>query len=894
MPTFVEKSNCRGVAPESMRSSRHVLRPHIIGELLRDRGVPRLLVAPTGYGKSTVAFEYAQLIFGFEHVFWLHCDSPCFLRDLDARSLAGLILDADPEAKLVVCDDIPSLDLDRVELFSGFLRELEDSGCEAIATCIPSCDGLVSSLRNAIVVDACELLLTDEEIGVEDARGNSQARDMALAGDCSRAAAMLWSPSGADSVVEGIKREELPASMRLLVLGILLLGDGSLSSLSRFADARTLADDLAFLERRYPYLGIDIAHSSFNAIDVTCEALRGRGRLSLSGLAPGSACKDADALVYAIADALLDGNSALRASAFLLEFASKAQACRWLLNNGWRLVMDGDMLAVLRLAGSVRVEMADARLSLDVLCAWALYGIGDDESLLAVRRRMLASPSGEWGLRCACAIIGCTGFAPDEAVRTRELIEVGMSMSRCDSDASKEMLASSPIDWECLFGACARLLELVYTPPVAGDAPSRLLEHLQSLLSVPANPQAFAAGCLVAAWSLRWALGAADERSGDSGSRCASDGWRGLAETLKHALEDDACTAGVDDGIEHGSLPRWVWHECALAVDAASASLPDASLAALSPSCGALLRSGSAELSQQLTEHRRDVAEHERVASEKLLTLPDSPLYDKAMRASAGNLRSAIPLLHISLFGGFDAYVGDDASGSRILSRKKAKITLAMLVLSKGREVSRERMTEVLWPDSTFESRQRNFYVVWSDLRRALMVDSSCPYLIRTQTGYRIDRRHVTSDLDGFDRLCHDLFFGDDDASTWRGMFDKVSGDYSEDLLPGMVDNRYINSMRQRLRTQLVDGLVSASVRMRAVGEHHGAIWLAREALRRDPSREDAYIAMMEAQLCADQRGSALETYFDCRRSLSEGLGIDPSPKIMEIYRSIIESEEVF
>ena len=75
-------------------------------------------------------------------------------------------------------------------------------------------------------------------------------------------------------------------------------------------------------------------------------------------------------------------------------------------------------------------------------------------------------------------------------------------------------------------------------------------------------------------------------------------------------------------------------------------------------------------------------------------------------------------------------------------------------------------------------------------------------------------------------------------------------------------------------------------------GETRGALWFARSALNRDPTREDAYAAQMEAQIAAEQRGLALETYFACRRYLAEELGIDPSPRIVNLYRTIIETEE--
>ena len=64
-------------------------------------------------------------------------------------------------------------------------------------------------------------------------------------------------------------------------------------------------------------------------------------------------------------------------------------------------------------------------------------------------------------------------------------------------------------------------------------------------------------------------------------------------------------------------------------------------------------------------------------------------------------------------------------------------------------------------------------------------------------------------------------------------------------------------------------------------------------AVRRDGRREDAYIALMESQILSDQRTDALETYFSCRRFLSEELGIDPSLRLVELYRSVIETEQV-
>ena len=48
----------------------------------------------------------------------------------------------------------------------------------------------------------------------------------------------------------------------------------------------------------------------------------------------------------------------------------------------------------------------------------------------------------------------------------------------------------------------------------------------------------------------------------------------------------------------------------------------------------------------------------------------------------------------------------------------------------------------------------------------------------------------------------------------------------------------------------------------------------------------------MRAQLACNQRTSAVDTYFACREMLAEGLGLDPSRSMMDLYLSILNAEE--
>lgn len=46
--------------------------------MMADRSVARFIVAPQGFGKTSLVCEYADSIFGFENVFWINGQSPAF------------------------------------------------------------------------------------------------------------------------------------------------------------------------------------------------------------------------------------------------------------------------------------------------------------------------------------------------------------------------------------------------------------------------------------------------------------------------------------------------------------------------------------------------------------------------------------------------------------------------------------------------------------------------------------------------------------------------------------------------------------------------------------------------------------------------------------------------
>ena len=205
MASFVSKAACRGYRPARFSAARLQRRPAVVSRLLRERSVARFLIAPAGFGKTCAALEYAQTIFEFEHVFWIPCESPCFVRDLDANSLVRDILSCDNQPKLVVFDAVPALDFERASQFSLVIDSLIDIDCEVLVCCAPSADVYSSLQRDRLRLGARDLLLSDSELAnatdVSGAPFGPRAK-----GDLSpnRIAAIGW-PSGDDAQVRFLR-----------------------------------------------------------------------------------------------------------------------------------------------------------------------------------------------------------------------------------------------------------------------------------------------------------------------------------------------------------------------------------------------------------------------------------------------------------------------------------------------------------------------------------------------------------------------------------------------------------------------------------------------------------------------------------------------------------------
>lgn len=890
MANFLKLSYCDGYQPEGIATSRHVSRADLIARMLRERNVARFVIAPAGYGRSTLACEYASIVFSFKHVFWVRCTSPCFLRDLDAGTFLHDVLAVDPQAALVVWEDVPRLSAERSDAFADLLDGLLEHGVEVLVTSTPTADTFSELQRDRLQLNALDIMLSPEEMHAEAQGGRlRQDWESALAAS-ERTPCVRWGEGGTDTLLAGLAREEMPAERRLATLLVLCLGEGHLEDLSAFLPAERAEEASAFLAERYPFLGIDRRAGLFRAMEVTAEQLGSAyGRL-VDGCVEPSMQATRDDLCERIADALLGRGSTARAMDLMAVLATKRAGAHWLARNGWKVLCEGDALGLVRLYRHVQRGAGGVNDELSALVAWASLMLDDVPSALGRARRLTAGGTAPLRCRIVGALVGLRLGLSEGRRPMAEVLRAKLQAADEGPVAANEAmaLAEDGIDWRCL-GALALRLEAEPSSVLGAWAAER-----DRLASASAKEALRNALLLASAWAIddEAAIAAAP----GLGASCPGEAVGALVLPVRPAGLDDVARF-VRDCLEQehrkGSL-GWCAAMAGSALERLAASQPRFAAYLPAPCASSMLHKAEVALFEQRDALRRlDEARQER-SQEYRATHPDafrapSALADGAQPASP----LGVPLLRVQLFGGLQVHVGDALVRPQELSRHKTRLLLALLVLGRGREVSRHRLAETLWPASSAKMAVKNFYSVWSQLRRALSLGDSCPYLIRTQDGCRLDDRLVTSDIEDFEKMCRTLLFGTGDNEDWERLYMMVCDRYSEDLLPCDDECDMVNSLRQRYHIELVDALIAASKRLGAQGEPRGSLWFAREAVRRDGRREDAYIALMESQILSDQRTDALETYFSCRRFLSEELGIDPSLRLVELYRSVIETEQV-
>lgn len=829
----------------------------LVGQLLKSRDVARFIVAPSGYGKSYLALEYAETMKFWVHTFWVNAQSPCFVRDLDDGSIAACILESDGEASLVVFDDVPALDADRCGKFSQAIDALLAEGCEVIVTCAPACDTVGALQGDRLLVDAESLLLSDDELDEIRSIDERSYKPSAQVGPALRVPLLAWShaPNRGELFVKAALSEELPGDLLLVMGSAFALQKGALSDFSSLG----ISEQHVFEEVScsYPHLGIDMEAGSFESPSVEVAELAIALRTCLPKLVDRSSFGSAKELVGAWVAVLLHNGRAERACSLIQEVYPRVYRARWIIENARELIRQACFVSTYRLITAQKDCNGDTRLRLGALESLCRRLLGDEEGALHCAKKSAFSE-----------------VSPEDA-RTLGLLVITRLNGGIVSEQAREILSRQVKAAE---GKPLRHLSRWELLGTAWQARENGLEDMTRLWGELSECQVDDdVLCICASWLFGLYRDASEEAQ--------QDGLlvRHRAERyVRERLLEKARLNVVDYYLASAGLAMEEAHAYGMPFE--GGALETISLVHLR------------QMEMSVLSQRRyfeDDLRLERARRIDWVSTHPALLSSKSVPGAAEAPERAIPLLTLKMFGCFGVSIGGVPVPYSRFRRQNTRALLVLLAVNQGRELSRDVVARAIWPKSEPGVAHKNFYSVWSLLRKALSLpDGTCPYLIRHRYGCSLDSRFVQSDVARFNEICRELLFGAPNVEHWSLLFTEIDRDFSSDLMPAEEGNDLIDQARNDYRTRLVDALVTATGSILDAEIPQWGVWFARSAIHHDETREDAYAALMRAQIAGNQRTAAMMTYLKCRRVLSDTLGIDPSPEMTALYEGLLDADQ--
>lgn len=236
--------------------------------------------------------------------------------------------------------------------------------------------------------------------------------------------------------------------------------------------------------------------------------------------------------------------------------------------------------------------------------------------------------------------------------------------------------------------------------------------------------------------------------------------------------------------------------------------------------------------------------------------------------------------LQIRVLGSFEASFG---SGNRLtLKGRKTQALLALLALSPGTSISREKLTYLLWSDRGDEQARGSLRQALAEFRRALG-DDYAGYLKAGRDSVTLDTDSTTCDAVELERLAGNGRPDDLEQAVelYRGdLLDGIGVGYPsfEEWLTG--ERRRISELAQGAMRRLLE-------QQKQSGASDKAVSTARKLLSLDPLQESVHRTLMRLYVEQGDRSLALKQYQACRDVLRAELGVEPETETEGLFEEI-------
>lgn len=245
--------------------------------------------------------------------------------------------------------------------------------------------------------------------------------------------------------------------------------------------------------------------------------------------------------------------------------------------------------------------------------------------------------------------------------------------------------------------------------------------------------------------------------------------------------------------------------------------------------------------------------------------------------------------VRIFTFGGFRL----EKNGGPVVSSRKAQqrllSVLKYLAARGGRNVSDFEIQDAIWPDAAGDSARNAYATALHRLRKLLENDA---VLVRAEGALSFDGSLVWVDALAFEQSCRrieKMLAGEPDTAGLVAARDELMVLYRGPFLPG-EQSAWAIPMRERLQARflyIIQALARSFERLERLDDAEAC---CRHGLAVDPLIESLYCSLMQIMSSQGRKVEALKLYEQCRVLLDSELGLEPSPALDAVKRSLFDS----
>jgi predicted ATPase/DNA-binding SARP family transcriptional activator/DNA-binding CsgD family transcriptional regulator len=237
------------------------------------------------------------------------------------------------------------------------------------------------------------------------------------------------------------------------------------------------------------------------------------------------------------------------------------------------------------------------------------------------------------------------------------------------------------------------------------------------------------------------------------------------------------------------------------------------------------------------------------------------------------------------MLGGFLVSVGSRTIEEREWRLRKAASLVKLLALEPGRQMHRERLMGLLWPDLDEKAAANNLRHALHVARKTLSPDPSniARYLpLQGEQVALCPEGPLWVDVGTFEEAVATARRAQDPVA-YRAAVDL----YAEDLLPGDLYEGWAEERRLELRGTYLALLLELARLYEERGELEAAIEALDEAVAAEPTREDAHASLMQLHALSGRRRQALRQYERLSEALSGELALEPGAEVRRLREDI-------